>query len=165
MVEWCCVVQNWLPMSEFRSNPDFLLGGRTSASAECRQSGGQSVGRAARFCLAVVVIRSQPPARQARGDWLWLRPVYGPKGRAVNAPTCPGAFDPSIILECVMGMGLVPLRRAICHGSESSDGGICRTLNLDWHEPEFGACSRQAILHFAGRSDLNFLCTTQEFSP
>ena len=33
-------------------NPDFLLGGRTSASAECRHwSGRQSVGQAKQFCL------------------------------------------------------------------------------------------------------------------
>src|SRR5271166_2475745 len=35
------------------SNPDFLLGGRSSASAECRHwSGRQSVGQAAQLCLA-----------------------------------------------------------------------------------------------------------------
>jgi hypothetical protein len=34
-------------MSGFGSNPDFLVGGRTFVSAECRAS----VGQAAQFCL------------------------------------------------------------------------------------------------------------------
>ena len=39
-------------MQRCGSNPDFLLGGRTSASAKCRHwSAGQSVGQAAQFCL------------------------------------------------------------------------------------------------------------------
>src|SRR5258708_38443633 len=57
-------------------NPDFLLGGRTSASAECGHwSGGQSVGQAAQFCLArasrIVPLdapRPDQPAQMA-DDW------------------------------------------------------------------------------------------------
>ena len=49
-------------------------------------------------------------------------------------------------------------------GDGSSDEGICRTLDPDWREPEFGVCSRREIPHFAGGSDSNFLCATQEFS-
>ena len=40
------------------STPDFFLGGRTSASAECRHwSGRQSVGQAAQFCFRSAVFQ------------------------------------------------------------------------------------------------------------
>jgi hypothetical protein len=49
------MIANAVSAVHFRcgSNPDSLLGGRTSASAECRHwCERQSVGQAAQFCLA-----------------------------------------------------------------------------------------------------------------
>jgi hypothetical protein len=75
------LVRHWLPFARSgndRSGAHRNRCGRSSAGHPSTWLNGvalssqQPVGRAARFCLAVVVIRSQPPARQARGDWLWL---------------------------------------------------------------------------------------------
>ena len=97
-------------------------------------------------------------------------PFVGEIGRWPKRGAAAG-FDPSTIVSGVIGIGLLPSHRrtpkghfeidqkvavdvkVICHGSGSSDEGIFRTLDLDWREPEFGACSRQEILQFAIRSD------------
>ena len=74
-------------------NPDFLLGGRTSASAECRHwSGGQSVGSARR-----ALFPHEMPASNVSGVFRLKRNAASPRAPAVltcsNRPHDGGAVE------------------------------------------------------------------------